>query len=266
VPTFRRVIKISPLLVALLVVVSIFWLRNRQEAKQIILKTNDTSRSSITQNNNHTETNSNNAVIPKKSQLEDPASIFVLVNKQNPLPIEYAPSDLKVLSVPLRLSPANEQMKIRQVVENDLLGLFAAAESEGLNLVFGSGYRSSNYQKTLYDGYVQSSGQSEADKISARPGYSEHQSGLALDFTRKDGKCHLDECFSETSEGKWLKDNAHSYGFILRYPQGKQQITGYNFEPWHYRYVGVELAKVIYESGQTYEEVSRSPSAPDYNP
>lgn len=198
--------------------------------------------------------------------LTDPTSIWFVANKHYALPISYVPSDLTVLSgVPLRLAASEEQMKIRKVAESQLLRLFADAKSAGLQLEFGSGYRSASYQKVLYNGYVQSMGQAEADKSSARPGHSEHQTGLALDFTRVDGSCHLEACFGDLAEGKWLAENAYKYGFMLRYPEGKETITGYMYEPWHYRYVGTELSTELHSKQvQTLEEFFGLAAATNY--
>ena len=126
--------------------------------------------------------------------------------------------------------------------------LTAAAALEGLNIYFASGFRSYDYQSEIYNGYVSDYGQASADTFSARPGYSEHQSGLAIDVN------NIDDSFAGTPEAIWLAEHCHEYGFILRYPQGKQDITGYKYEPWHIRYVGTDLSYPIYESGLTVEE------------
>ena len=126
--------------------------------------------------------------------------------------------------------------------------LTAAAALEGLNIYFASGFRSYDYQSEIYNGYDSDYGQASADTFSARPGYSEHQSGLAIDVN------NIDDSFAGTPEAIWLAEHCHEYGFILRYPQGKQDITGYKYEPWHIRYVGTDLSYPIYESGLTVEE------------
>ncbi len=118
-----------------------------------------------------------------------------------------------------------------------------AASKEGVNLSIISGYRSYDRQNTIYHNYVQRDGKSEADTYSARPGHSEHQSGLAFDLNS------LESSFANTKEGKWLNEHAYQYGFILRYPKGKTNETGYVYEPWHFRYVGEELAKKLYNGG-----------------
>lgn len=118
-----------------------------------------------------------------------------------------------------------------------------AAVKDGITLSIISGYRSYSRQDTIYHNYVQRDGKSEADTYSARPGHSEHQSGLAFDLNS------LESSFANTKEGKWLNEHAYQYGFILRYPKGKTNETGYVYEPWHFRYVGEELAKKLYNDG-----------------
>ncbi len=201
----------------------------------------------------------------QKYILTDPTSLWFVANKHFALPISYVPNDLIVPSVPLRLASSEQQMHLRVVTQTDLTALFSAAKAAGLQLQLGSGYRSATYQKTLYDGYVSSLSKAEADRSSARPGHSEHQTGLALDFTRIDGKCHLEACFGDMPEGKWLIDNAYTFGFILRYTSDKEQVTGYMYEPWHFRYVGHELAKEMHDKGvKTLEEFFSLGSAPYY--
>lgn len=119
----------------------------------------------------------------------------------------------------------------------------ADAQSIGLNLYISSGYRSYSYQETLYNNYVNQDGKEEADTYSARPGHSEHQTGLAFDLNT------IDDSFAYTEEGKWVKDNCYKYGLILRYPKGKEDKTGYQYESWHLRYVGKELAQKLYNDG-----------------
>jgi zinc D-Ala-D-Ala carboxypeptidase len=178
--------------------------------------------------------------------LTDPASIWIIVNKQHPLrPSNYIPADLTTPNVPLA-SPGADNMKMRTVTATALMQMFAAAKQSNLNLRVDSAYRSYAYQQTLYTRYVQTSGQAVADQESARAGYSEHQTGLAVDIGATSGTCSLEQCFSTTPEGGWLAANAHQYGFILRYPADKTTITGYEYEPWHFRYVGVVLSQEMY--------------------
>ena len=122
------------------------------------------------------------------------------------------------------------------------------AKKDGISIYNVSGYRSFNTQKSLYNSYVKKDGMAKADTYSARAGTSEHQTGLATDVNS------VSMSFENTAAFKWLSNNAYKYGFILRYPKGKDFITGYTYEPWHYRYVGYEVAKIIYEKNITYEE------------
>lgn len=192
-----------------------------------------------------------------KSQysLTDPTSIWVIVNKQHPLqPLTYAPSDLVVPNIPLRV-PGDASMQVRQVTAVALQQMFAAAKTVGINLMLASGYRSYTNQLNLYNRYVQTEGQAITDTQSARAGYSEHQTGLAADIEPFSKNCEVDPCFGTTPEGKWLAANAYKYGFIIRYTAGNQAITGYEAEPWHVRYVGVALANQLRVTGiQTLEQ------------
>ena len=131
----------------------------------------------------------------------------------------------------------------------------AAGATEGLDLIAFSTYRSYDYQVELYQRYVDEYGQEAADRFSARPGYSEHQTGLGFDIGEVGQEIHwASESFEDTEAGKWLSENAHNFGFILRYPPNKEHITGYQYEPWHFRYLGVDLATKVYNSELTLEE------------
>lgn len=185
----------------------------------------------------------------KQYSLTDPASIWVIVNKQHSLiPKTYIPNDLVVPAVPLRV-PGNESMQVRKVTGSALGAMVKAAKQDGQNLMLSSGYRSYTYQVGLYDGYVKTQGQATADTQSARPGYSEHQTGLAADLEPVSRKCELEACFGTTPEGQWVAANAYKYGFIIRYTTGNEDITGYEAEPWHVRYIGTELATEMHTKG-----------------
>ena len=187
--------------------------------------------------------------------IESPEAYDVLVNKKRTLSKTYAPQDLvKLTEVPTVLSNP-EINQLREVAYNALVELFnAAKEEKGYELYARSGYRSYGTQDSLYNSYVNSRGQAAADKYSAKPGQSEHQTGLAMDITCEAMNFSLDDTFGETDEGKWVAENAHRFGFIIRYQKGKEDITGYMYEPWHIRYLGAELAKEVYDSGLTLEE------------
>lgn len=162
----------------------------------------------------------------------DPSSPWVVVNKQHPLqPLSYAPSDL--------VGVGSGQL-MRSEAASALSTLLQASAQAGQSMSALSGYRSYATQSAVYNNYVRTDGQASADTYSARPGHSEHQTGLAVDVGN--GTCNLYACFGNTAAGQWLAANAHLYGFIIRYPDGKTAITGYQYEPWHLRYVGVDLA------------------------
>lgn len=183
------------------------------------------------------------------------SSQYVLVNKTHPLnPIDYRPADLVSSVVATSSSDSSDEKSIRELIKPELVQMFTDAKAANLDLIMNSGFRSSKLQSFYYNNYVKNSGQDAANRFSAKPGYSEHQTGLAFDVSYASRKCYLEVCFAETEAGKWLADNAHKYGFILRYPNGKESVTGYQFEPWHFRYVGKEVAKAIYDKSTTYEE------------
>lgn len=185
----------------------------------------------------------------------NPDSYEVLVNRKRSLPEDYVPADLvSFTNVPTCLAdPEINQM--RKVASEALTELFKAAKEEiNIQLYARSGYRSYSTQVALYNRYVANHGQEEADTFSARPGQSEHQTGLTVDITSDSMNKELDEPFGETEEGKWVAENAHKYGFIIRYPKDKEDITGYMYEPWHLRYLGKDLAREVYDSGLTFDE------------
>ncbi len=173
--------------------------------------------------------------------ITDTEDILILVNKYNQLPSSYEPSDL--INV--------EGVKMKSEAGNKLLEMMEAMRNDGLKIIAQSGYRSYETQKSIYNNKVSSRGVEEADKVSARPGHSEHQTGLAIDLSI-DGT--LEKTFGDTKQYEWLNENAYKYGFIMRYPLDKIYITGYDYEPWHYRYVGLEVASVIKNENLTYEE------------
>ncbi|MBQ1769851.1 MAG: M15 family metallopeptidase [Turicibacter sp.] len=179
--------------------------------------------------------------------VENPDSLSVLVNKNYSLPEDYKPQDLVLLDVPLyNEDVTNEGNYLRKEAASALKSLFLAAQEEGHKLVARSGYRSYETQVSLYQRYVEKDGAEAADTYSARPGHSEHQTGLTIDITSDSVQGGLTEAFGETEEGKWVKENAHRFGFIIRYPQDRVSETGYQYEPWHLRYVGSESATEIY--------------------
>lgn len=154
---------------------------------------------------------------------------ILIANKTYALPPDYAPG-------------------VNAEAEEAFYEMQSAAAELGLNLYISSGYRSYDYQAGLYQRYVDRSGKAEADRYSARPGHSEHQTGLAFDLNT------ISDEFKDTDEGKWVAEHCWEYGFIIRYPEDKESVTGYMYEPWHIRYLGREIAGAVYESGLCLEE------------
>ena len=173
----------------------------------------------------------------------DPSSLTVCVNRKSTLSSDYKPTDLVLPDV--RAVNSSNRLYMRKEAASALEELFKAAEDENYYLYAVSGYRSYSYQKSIYNPY---------SGYSAPAGASEHQLGLAMDITLAKYNGTLSVDFGNTKEGKWVKENAHKYGFIFRYLQGKEDITGYNYEPWHLRYLGVDLATELYEKNITLEE------------
>lgn len=183
-----------------------------------------------------------------------PSSITVLVNRLYPLPSTYIPSNLVVPNVKFNFSYLSDKRKMRKVAADALEKLFEGGKKENIELYGVSGYRSYARQKEIYDRNIATRGQSATDAVSAKPGSSEHQTGLTIDVSAKSVNFRLDQSFGDTKEGKWLAENAHLYGFIIRYPYGKSSITGYSYEPWHIRFVGKTVATYLYENNLTLEE------------
>ncbi len=181
-------------------------------------------------------------------------SIWTIVSKTHPISIDYAPTDLKIPDVATRTDKSKDEQSVRSVVLTPLKNMFDAAASNGHNLMIGSGYRSAAMQKVYYDNLVSSVGEETANQAIAKPGQSEHQTGLAVDISTLSRNCYLDQCFATTADGLWLANNSYKFGFILRYPSGSEAVTGYQYEPWHFRYVGLDLATALHESNLTLDQ------------
>lgn len=185
----------------------------------------------------------------------DPLSLAVLVNKHWRLPPGWEPPDLVEPDVAFTFSGDHAKRLLREPAARALESLFAAAASAGTPVAAVSGYRSEQTQADLYGLAVQQRGEAGADVQHARPGHSEHQTGLAMDVTSADGTCAVEDCFGATPAAAWLAAHAAEHGFVVRYPVGKEAITGYAYEPWHLRFVGVELARRLAGAGLVLEEI-----------
>jgi len=186
--------------------------------------------------------------------ITDLENVAVIVNPNYALPDNYEPKDLVYPDVRFIFKEKIEKRMLRKVAAEALEQLFAAAEEDGVYLAGVSAYRSHATQKSLFNRYVERDGYEKAKTYSAVPGTSEHETGLAIDVTSSDGKCAAQDCFGGTKEAIWLAKHGADHGFIVRYPEGKEEVTGYKYEPWHLRYVGVEMAKELDSEGITLEE------------
>ena len=180
-----------------------------------------------------------------------PTNYNFIVNKNNKLNENYIPSDLEQIS----LEYSCDNKYLRKVAKENFEQMAMDAKANGFNIVAVSTYRSYEYQEKLYNNYVKDKGYYYADMCSARAGHSEHQTGLAVDIA--DLSLDYDN-FEYTKEFIWVKENAHKYGFIMRYPKAKFHITGFKYEPWHYRYVGIDVATYIYKNNITLEEYKKN--------
>ncbi|MCL1791765.1 MAG: D-alanyl-D-alanine carboxypeptidase family protein [Peptococcaceae bacterium] len=178
-------------------------------------------------------------------QITEPEYLLVLCNKYNQLPRDYQPKDLK---------PMGYGYFLREDAAEAYLDMIKAGAQDNLSFQLKSAFRSYDTQAGLYNSSVSRNGKDHADVASARPGHSEHQTGLALDVTQPTGDYSLSVTFDQTLQFEWLSKHAHEFGFILRYPADKIDITGFMYEPWHYRYVGKEVAAEIYRLGISFDE------------
>jgi D-alanyl-D-alanine carboxypeptidase len=182
--------------------------------------------------------------------VSDPLSVTMIVNKKFALASNFVPPDLRAVNV-----PHTNNHPLRDVAATALERMVSTATSQGVQLRLLSGYRSYATQQSLYNDYVARYGQAAADRFSARPGHSEHQSGLALDIGDVDAtNCDIEACFASTTGGKWVAAHGAEFGYIIRYTAAKEAVTGYMAEPWHIRYVGPSVAQKIVASGFCMEE------------
>jgi D-alanyl-D-alanine carboxypeptidase len=204
---------------------------------------------------------------PPKYSIDEASSIWVVVNKQRQIsPLRYQPASLAfpAFAKPKVQNPFGLQLREEAAIAAADLATAMAEAGKG-TLILNSGFRTYKNQQGLYNRTRDTRGLAVAEKLSARPGHSEHQLGLAADFSVKGQGCVIMVCFGKTEAGIWLSGNAHQFGFVLRYPKGYKPITGFQYEPWHFRYLGVELATDMKTRGiKTLEEFWGLESAPDY--
>lgn len=202
-------------------------------------------------NNNEPAENSKDREQSLKEAQEK--GLLLLVNKEYSIDKDYKPDDLKKIKyfMPDR-DPSTRYM--RAEAADAFHQLVDKAAEDGIELKMTTAYRSYDFQKLLFDSYVKKEGEEAANKYSAKPGQSEHQTGLAVDVTSPSVDYQLSDDYGETKEGKWLAGHAHEFGFILRFPKDKEDITGYQYEPWHIRFVGLTAANEIYKQETTLEE------------
>ena len=182
--------------------------------------------------------------------VENPNDLLVLVNKNNKLDSNFVPNNLELIDIKY----SNENKYLKREARINFEKLSKEALEQGYKIVAVSTYRDYNYQKKLYEYYVEKYGKEYADDCSAYPGYSEHQTGLAVDVMGSNNDYDL---FEQSREFEWMLNNSYKFGFILRYPKEKQNITGFKYEPWHYRYVGEDVSKIIFNNKLTLEEYKK---------
>ncbi len=201
-----------------------------------------------------TDTTLEEPFVPATKMDLDPSSITVFVNKEHSIPKDYKPKDMVVPDIYFNLTYYDERTLLRKEAAAAIERLFLAAKNEGYFLSGISGYRSYERQYKIFTDNIVIKGKDHTLKYSAVPGTSEHQTGLAMDLSCESLDYELSSAFANTPEGKWLAENSHRYGYIIRYPKGKSKITGYAYEPWHIRYVGKELAAYLYKNVLTLED------------
>lgn len=191
----------------------------------------------------------------KNAIADDTEEYFKLVNKVNTVDENYKPENIVIPNVGITKDRSNEQNFVRSDIADDVEAFLGAAKAAGHEIFLSSGYRSYNLQSIFYNNDLQSNGGIETGYVAA-PGTSEHQLGLAIDLTSHNVNLELTDDFENTPEGQWALENAYKYGFILRYKADKEDITGYKYEPWHYRYIGdKDISKLCHDKDITLEEL-----------
>ena len=243
----KKVYSTIGVMLLLSVVILICGKINSTDAKELSIN-KQVSGSSDDKTEKETELNNEyKKIVSLVNKYKD--GITKLVNKENALNSDYEPNDL----VKVNVESTKDNIYMSEIAAENLENMFKAAKEDGINLYIVSGYRSSSYQNNLYYRSLKRRGREYTEKYVAQANHSEHQTGLAADISSESIGYKLISAFEHTEEGRWLDKNAYKYGFILRYPFGKEDITKYSYEPWHLRYVG-NVAKSIYNNDITLEE------------
>lgn len=202
-----------------------------------------------------TEEEKEKELVEEKLKLNE-NNLLVLCNKELKLPEDYVPEDLTNPNVPLVYPKTAQQSKMRTEAATALELMFEEANKVGLKpLYLVSGFRTYEYQNEIYTNSIRNRGEEHTNKYMAKAGHSEHQTGLVADISTQDMNFGLEESFDQLPEGQWLAENAHRFGFILRYPKDRIEDTGYNYESWHFRYVGVDVSTYMKKNNLILEDV-----------
>ena len=245
----KKVYSTIGVMLLLSVVILICGKINSTDAKELSIN-KQVSGSSDDKTEKETELNNEyKKIVSLVNKYKD--GITKLVNKENALNSDYEPNDL----VKVNVESTKDNIYMSEIAAENLENMFKAAKEDGINLYIVSGYRSSSYQNNLYYRSLKRRGREYTEKYVAQANHSEHQTGLAADISSESIGYKLISAFEHTEEGRWLDKNAYKYGFILRYKKDRIEDTGYGFEPWHFRYVGKEIAKYIYENNLILEDL-----------
>ena len=245
----KKVYSTIGVLLLLSVVILICGKINSTDAKELSIN-KQVSGSSDDKTEKETELNNEyKKIVSLVNKYKD--GITKLVNKENALNSDYEPNDL----VKVNVESTKDNIYMSEIAAENLENMFKAAKEDGINLYIVSGYRSSSYQNNLYYRSLKRRGREYTEKYVAQANHSEHQTGLAADISSESIGYKLISAFEHTEEGRWLDKNAYKYGFILRYKKDRVEGTSYGFEPWHFRYVGKDIAKYIYENDLILEDL-----------
>lgn len=235
-----KIVRILLIILTVLFVAGI-WLRNRPDP----VPSADSSAGTIDEDVQPEETVE---PTPLPNELIDPASITVFIDKTHSLPADYVPESL----VTPYINSTSDVIQVNEKAADALKSMATAASDSSVTLYLTAGYISYETQDDYFNDRAGMVGEAEANKTIAKAGFSEHQTGLAFDFSDEPSGTNTTVAFADTDAGKWLIEHAWEYGFIMRYPEGKEAVTGYSYQPWHYRYIGKDVAKAIHEAGENY--------------